>query len=120
MEGRTLRRQPGGAVEQAARHGGRVADLAQVGLVGAAEVALAALRHPRDDDVVAGPHDGHALADLLDHACPLVTADEGCGPAVEGSVLDRQVGVAHARRAHADLHLAGVRRLDLDVVTNLE
>ena len=65
-------------------------------------------------------HVGDALAHLLHHARALVAADERRWPAVERAVLDREVGVAHARRAHADLHLTRVGRLDLDVVTDLE
>src|SRR5581483_6705306 len=116
---RPLRREPGGAVEQAAGGEGGAGVLAQVALVAVAEEAVAALRHPRDDHVVAGLEVGDAFADLLDHAGALVAQHDRAGRH-QRAALHRQVGVAHARRAHTHLDLARVRRVDLDVVSDLE
>ena len=80
-----------------------------------AEVALAALGDPRDDDVVAGLDAGDALADLLDDACALVAEHDGGHPH-QRAVLHRQVGVADARGAHPYLDLTRVGLVEIDVV----
>jgi hypothetical protein len=76
--------------------------------------------------VVARRHARDPSADLDDHTCPLVSAEEGeqCRPAEQLADLGGQadvagddvlVGVAHA--GHLPLHedLADLRRLDLDL-----
>src|SRR5680860_1796066 len=62
-----------GAVEQAVRGHGEVAGVAQVALVVLAEVALATLRDPRDDDVVALVEVVDAPADVFDDPRAFVT-----------------------------------------------
>jgi hypothetical protein len=71
-----------------------------------ARLALAAGRDEREDHVVALGKAGDVLADLGDHARTLVAAERGKGDrgGTGGQVV---VGVAHARRVHADLDLIG-------------
>ncbi|MNG17139.1 hypothetical protein D3C84_1011030 [compost metagenome] len=88
---------------------------AQVGLVGFAEFALAALGGVQRDHVVTHLHRGHAFADGFDDATALVT--EHAGEHALG-VLTRQgvsVSVANAGGDDAHQHLAGLRRRDIDL-----
>ena len=81
--------EPRRAVEQAAGGHGRRAGLAQEALALLAEEALAALRHPGDDDVVARLQVGDALADLLDDAGALVAEHHRVGAEERAVLTDR-------------------------------
>jgi hypothetical protein len=80
-----------------------------------ARLALAAGRDEREDHVVALGKAGDVLADLGDHARTLVAAERGKGDrgGTGGQVV---VGVAHARRVHADLDLIGDGIAHVDLV----
>ena len=80
---------------------------AEVGLVAAgAERAGAARRGEGDDHVVAGHHMGHAVADVGDDPCALVSQDGGrC--LGDRAVHGRQVGVADAAVGDLHLHVTG-------------
>src|SRR5262249_47440998 len=97
----------GGAVaaEDLGRHRGDVAELAEVRVAGVAVPAGAAVRHPVEDDVVAGLDALDARADLLDDARPLVAEDAGqWHRQVTGDRV--QIAVTHAARAEANEDLS--------------
>src|SRR5918998_361850 len=78
-----------------------------------AGLALTAGGDERQDDVVAFLQAGDVAADLGDDARALVAAE--CGQGDRGGAGGQVViGVAHARRVHADLHLVVDGVADLD------
>src|SRR5262249_44549889 len=68
---------------------------------------------PRDDPGVAGGEVGDAFAGLADRAGGLVAEHEGRRQR-DRAVGRREIAVADAAGADLDLHLAALRRLDLD------
>jgi hypothetical protein len=119
VEGRAARGEAGRAVEQATAGQAGIRLLAEVALVAGAEEALAALGDPGHHHVVADGDVGDALPDLLDHTGALVSEDDRA-VREHRAVLHGDVGVADAGGAEADLDLAGVGSLHLDVVSDLE
>jgi hypothetical protein len=71
--------------------------------------ALAALGREERDDVVAGLHERHALADRLDHPGALVAEHRRRVARRVGAGRRVQVRVADAARDEADERLAGLR-----------
>ncbi len=108
--------QPGRAVEEAVRCREHAAVAAEHGVAGDARVALAAARPPGEGDPLPDrePAAGRG-AERLDDAGALV-ADDDRQPRrqVAGHVV--QVAVADAGRLDAHEHLAGARRVELDVL----
>jgi hypothetical protein len=80
-----------------------------------APAAASARRKPREHDAVARRDVGHAGADRLDHAGALVAEDRRERRRVH-ALRRVQVGVADAGRGVAHQHLAGARRLELDLL----
>src|SRR5690349_7060330 len=103
-----LTRQPRFAVEQMAARLVEGEGLAQDRLVTLAVEAMAAMRVPRADDVVASLHRGHILAHRLDHAGALVAEDDRHRIG-ERSLDHLEVGVAQARRHDAHQHVAALQ-----------
>ena len=81
----------------------------------AARRASATRRDEAEHDVVAGSDGGDTLADLHDDAGSLVSADQRRdGGQIPGAGV--VIGVAHARGDHLDEHLAGLGRVELDLL----
>jgi hypothetical protein len=78
--------------------------------------ALAALRREQRHDVVAGGDARHALADLLDHAGPLVPQHGGRVAGRVGPAGRVEVGVTHAAGGQPHEHLATPGPVELDVL----
>ena len=114
MSGLPVEREAARHVEQPAAHARDRADLAELALAAHAEEALAALRDPRDHDVVAHLQVVDAFTELGDRARALVAEDRGQADG-QGAVHDREVGVADARGAELDADLAGLRPVEIDV-----
>ena len=91
-----------------------------------AVLAFAARRYERDGDVIAHRDRGHVGSHRLDDARTLVATDHGehrpstrdhledlrlVGDVAVAQVL---IGKAQTRKCHLDLHLVGVRLVDLD------
>ncbi len=79
--------------------------LAQVGAVGTAILAHAALGHVQRDHVIARAHAGHADADLLDHAGAFLAQDHRERRLGIGAGQGDLVAVADAAGDHAHQHL---------------
>ena len=88
--------------------------LAQVGLAGFAELALATLGGVERDHVIAHLDAGDALADGFDDAAPLMTEDAGEDPFRIFTGEGEGIGVADAGRDYAHPHFARLGRHDLD------
>ena len=91
------------------------AELAEVGPPAPTRLALAARGHEREHDVVARPDALDPGARVDDHAGGLVAEDER-ERLREVAVDDVQVARADAARRDPDQRLAGVGRLELDVL----
>jgi len=74
---------------------------------------VAAARHERGDDVIAGREMRDARADRLDDAGRLVTEHHRHWPRPV-TVDDRQVGMAESSRADPHQHFARARRIEVD------
>src|SRR5439155_27269572 len=81
-----------------------------------AEVAVAAVGRPGDDDVVARLDAVDTRADLLDDAGALVAEHHRHAGAGIGAVPRVEAAVADAAGDHLDPHLAPLRVVDLDVL----
>ncbi len=99
--------EPGGAVghQPLALRGAN--GLAQIGLAGPAEAALAALGRVQGDDVIAGAEPGDTRSDLLDDTAALMPEDGGENAFRVGPGKGEGVCVAHAGRhdTHEDFAL---------------
>ena len=80
--------------------------------------AIAAEHRQAADDVVAGLHVGHLLADFLDDAGGLMPEHRGRGIRIE-AVDEMQVAVAHAAGDGLEQNFAVLRLVDLDVLDGL-
>ena len=89
---------------------------ADVGLVGQAVHALAALGREERDHVIAGREARHALAHGLDHARALVAQHGRRVAGGIGAARGVHVGVADAAGGQPDEHLARPRPVQLDVL----
>ena len=101
--------EPGGAVE----HGGAgcAVRVAEVGPAGEAEVAAAAVGDKGEDDPVARRDASDAFAHVEDCACALVAQD--CGELdLLVAVHEVQVAATDAGRAHLDVDLVGLGRVE--------
>ena len=103
----------GGAIEEGAAGGG--VGVAEVGAADGAEVAVAAVGHEGQDDVVAGAEGGHLLPDLGDDGGALMAED---GREVDACFAAHEVEVAaaDARGGDADLDLVVLGGVELDVL----
>ena len=97
------------AVEQVAARLLAREGLAQDRLAALAIEAVAAVRIPRGDDVIARPHQRHRRADRLDDAGALV-AEHDRQRIREAALDDLEVGVAQAAGAVSHQHVAGRER----------
>ena len=80
---------------------------AQIRMAGQALRAGAAEPGQAGDDMVAGPHAGHVVADRLDDAGALVAEhDRPVGREASDTIHDMQIAVADPGRDGADQHLA--------------
>ncbi len=89
--------------------------LAQLWVSAQAEEALPARRDPREHDVVAGIDAGDLAARLEHDAGPLV-AEHGRQRVRDRAVPDRKIGVAHAARRDAHMHVVRPERAQCHVV----
>jgi hypothetical protein len=76
---------------------------------------VAAVRKPGEKDVVARGETAHSRSDLLDDSSAFVAEDDGKIGRMD-ALSDVQVGVAHATGRHADLQLARLRRVELELL----
>src|SRR5208282_4144761 len=77
-------------------------------------LAIAAEHRQAADDVIAGFHVGHLLADFLDDAGGLVAEHRGRGVRIQ-TVNEMQVAVAYAARDSFNQDFAVLRLVDFDV-----
>jgi hypothetical protein len=114
VDGLAVLGEAGGAVRHQALALGGADLLAQVGLAGFAELALAAFRGVERDHVVAHLDAGDALADGLDDAAPFMAQDAGEDAFRIGTGEGEGIGVADAGGDDAHPHFARLGRHDLD------
>jgi hypothetical protein len=76
---------------------------------------MAAIGKPGEENVVALGETPHSGPDLLDDSGPFVAEDDGKIGRVD-ALSHVQVGVANAARRHADLQLARLRRVELELL----
>jgi hypothetical protein len=79
--------------------------------------AVAAVRKPGEEDVVAWGETSHSGPDLLDDPGPFVAEDDGKIGRMN-ALRDMQVGVADTTRRQPDLQLARLRRVELELLDN--
>jgi hypothetical protein len=114
VDGLAVLGEAGGAVRHQALALGGADLLAQVGLAGFAELALAAFRGVQRDHVIAHLDAGDALADGLDDAAAFMAEDAGEDPSgsaperVKASVWQTPVATMRTRTSPA---LGGMTRL---------
>ncbi|MNF81573.1 hypothetical protein D3C84_638510 [compost metagenome] len=113
IDGLTILGEAGGAVRHQPLALGGADLLAQVGLAGLAELALAAFRGVERDDVIPHLDAGDALADGLDDAAALVAQDAGEDPFRIFTGQREGIGVADAGGFDPHPHLTGLGRHDL-------
>ena len=111
MHGRRVAGQPRLAVEQVAARLMEGERLAQDRLVALAIEAVAAMRVPGADDVIARRDVGDVLADRLDHARAFV-AEHDRHRIGERAVDHLEVGVAEAARHDPHQHVAALQPID--------
>jgi hypothetical protein len=74
---------------------------------------VAAVRKPREKDVVARGETAHSRSDLLDDSSAFVAEDDGKIGRMD-ALRHVQVGVANAARRYANLQLTRLRRVELE------
>jgi hypothetical protein len=74
-----------------------------------------AVGKPGKEDVVARHEAAHVRPDLLHDPGPFVAEDDRKSGRMD-ALSDVQVGVAHAAGRHADLQLARLRRVELELL----
>ncbi len=115
IDGLAIFREAGGAVRHQPLALGGTDLLAEVGLAGFAEFALAALGGVERDHVIAHLDAGDPFADRFDDAAPFVTENAGEDPFRILTGEGEGIGVADAGRDDAHPHLARLWRHDLDL-----
>ena len=76
---------------------------------------MAAVRKPGEKDVVARGKTAHSRSDLLDDSSTFVTEHDGKIGRMD-ALRHVQVGVANAARRYANLQLARLRRVELELL----
>jgi hypothetical protein len=76
---------------------------------------VAAVREPGEKDVVARGETDHSRSDLLDDSSAFVAEDDGKSGRMD-ALRHVQVGVANAARRYANLELARLRRVELELL----
>jgi len=76
---------------------------------------VAAVRKPGEKDVVARRETADSRSDLLDDSSAFVAEDDGKIGRMD-ALRHVQVGVTNAARRHADLQLARLRRVELELL----
>ena len=89
--------------------------LAEVQLPARTLTAVAAIGEPRQEDVIPRLQSVHARSHLLDDAGALVPQHDGKLGRVD-PLGDVEVGVADTARRHPHEHLAGLRRVELELL----
>jgi hypothetical protein len=108
-------REPRSAVRHQPLALGRAHLLAEIGLAGLAELALAAFGGVQRNHVVAGLQRGHAFAHFHHHTCAFM-AQHRREDALRIVAAERErIGVADPSMADLHQHLAGARRGDIDL-----
>lgn len=115
IDGLAIFREAGGAVRHQPLALGGADLLAEVGLAGFAEFALAALGSVERDHVIADFDAGDPFADGFDDAAPLVAENAGEDPFRIFTGEGEGIGVADAGGDDAHPHLARLRRHDLNL-----
>ncbi|VXA88758.1 conserved hypothetical protein [Aeromonas veronii] len=115
IDGLTIFREAGGAVRHQPLALGGADLLAEVGLAGLAEFALAALGGVERDHVIPHLDAGDPFADGFDDTAPLVTENAGEDPFRILTGESEGIGMADAGGDDAHPHLSGLWRHDLDL-----